>query len=208
MTSWVCGIEEKYYFCTNTNPMQTHDDKTFEEINYTEQVIKSTEFNNCVFKKCDLSNADFHLCKFIDCVFDGCNLSMIKLGRSTVSNVVFKNCKLLGINFSLCEDFLFSVRFESSMLDYSSFMSKKMLKTTFLKSSLKEVTFSQAIISGSVFDESDLSGVVFNGTDLSSVNFATAMNFSIDPELNIMTKAIFSADGLPGLLEKYRLKIV
>ncbi len=188
--------------------MKVHDDKTFTEISYAEQVIHGTEFNNCLFKKCDLSNSEFRLCKFIDCVFEECNLSLIKWGRSTLSNVVFKHCKLLGINFSLCEDFLFSVRFESCILDYSSFMNKKMLKTFFVRSRLKEVTFSQANISGSVFDESDLSGAVFNETDLSAVNFTTALNFSIDPELNIIYKAIFSAAGLPGLLEKYHIKIV
>ncbi len=188
--------------------MQIHDDKTFEDISYAEKITRDTEFNNCVFKKCDLSNSEFALCKFIDCIFENCNLSMIKWGRSTLSDVVFKHCKLLGINFSLCEDFLFSVKFESCMLDYSSFMSKKMPKTVFIKSSLKEATFTQAGISGSVFNECDLLGTVFNGTDLSSVNFSTAFNYIIDPELNNINKAVFSAAGLHGLLEKYNIKIV
>jgi len=87
-------------------------------------------------------------------------------------------------------------------------MSKKMPKTYFIKSSLKEVTFTQAILTGSVFDESDLSGTVFSATDLSSVNFTTAFNYIIDPELNTMSKAIFSAHGLEGLLYKYNLKVV
>src|SRR5476649_807658 len=116
--------------------MKVHDDKTFTEISYAEQVINGTEFNNCLFKKCDLSNSEFALCKFIDCVFEECNLSMIKWGRSTLNDVVFKQCKLLGINFSLCEDFLLSVRFEACNLDYSSFMNKKLQKTHFIKSSL------------------------------------------------------------------------
>ncbi|MDB4925189.1 pentapeptide repeat-containing protein [Mucilaginibacter sp.] len=188
--------------------METHDDKTFEEVSFAEKLTRATEYNNCLFKKCDLSNSDFMKCKFIDCIFDNCNLSMMKWSRSTLSNVVFKQCKILGVNFSLCEDFLFSVRFESSILDYSSFMNKKMLKTYFIKSSLKEVTFSQANIAGAVFDQSDLSGTVFSQTDLSSVNFSTALNYTLDPELNNINKAIFSADGLPGLLSKYNIKIV
>lgn len=185
-----------------------HDDKTFNEVNYAGQVIRGTEFNNCHFKKCDLTDGEFTLCKFIDCVFEDCNLSMIKWGRSTLNNTTFKSCKLLGINFSLCEDFLFSPRFEACMLDYSSFMSKKMPKTTFNRCSLKEVTFTQAILTGSAFDECDLTGTVFSGTDLTSVNFSTAFNYTIDPELNKLSKAIFTSSGLQGLLYKYNIKVV
>jgi uncharacterized protein YjbI with pentapeptide repeats len=98
--------------------------------------------------------------------------------------------------------------FDGCILDYASFMSKKMVKTKFKKTSLKETTFSLANITGSIFDECDLYGTVFNRTDLSSVNFSTSFNYTIDPELNNIKKAIFSADGIPGLLSKYQIKIV
>jgi fluoroquinolone resistance protein len=184
------------------------DDKTFTELSYAGTTELNTEFNNCVFKKCDFSEAEFASCKFIDCVFEHCNLSMIKLDRTTLNNVVFKDCKIMGVNFSAAEDFLFTVSFDSCMLDYSSFMQKKMPKTSFKKSSLKEVTFTQAILTASVFDECNLLETVFRQTDLTSVNFSTALNYLIDPELNTMNKAIFSAHGLEGLLYKYNLKVV
>jgi fluoroquinolone resistance protein len=185
-----------------------HDNETFEDITYAEKVIKGQEFHDCVFKKCDFSNSEFLNNKFIDCVFEGCNLSMMKLGGSTLNNAVFKQCKILGLNFSQCQDFLFTVKFEACIVDYASFMGKKMIKTNFIKSSLKEVSFSGANLSGSVFDHTDLLGAVFNQTDLTSVNFATAFNYSLDPELNILKKAIFSIDGVTGLLSKYNIKIV
>jgi fluoroquinolone resistance protein len=189
-----------FYLCAMNSTIL--DDKTFTELNYAKTTERNTEFNNCVFKKCDFSDAEFALCKFIDCVFEDCNLSMMKLDRSTLNHVVFKKCKILGVSFSPSEDFLFSVRFESCMLDYSSFMAKKMPKTNFIKSSLKEVTFTEAI------DECDLNGAVFNRTDLTSVNFTTASNFIIDPELNTMKRAMFSASGLEGLLLKYGIKVI
>ncbi len=114
----------------------------------------------------------------------------------------------MGINFSVTQDFLFSVRFENCILDYSSFMDKKMPKTDFIKSTLKEVTFSRAILTGSVFDDCDLNSTIFNQTDLTSVNFATAYNFIIEPELNNIRKAVFSSQGLPGLLTTYDIMIV
>jgi fluoroquinolone resistance protein len=185
-----------------------HDSKTFEDVSYTEQLIKGREFHDCTFKKCDFSNSDFSHCKFVDCVFEGCNLSMMKLGGTTLNHAEFKHCTVLGVNFSQCQDFLFTVGFDSCILDYASFMGKKMLKTNFIKTSLKEVSFTGANLAGSVFDETNLADAVFNQTDLTSVNFTTAFNYILNPELNVMRKAIFSIDGVAGLLGKYNIKIV
>ncbi len=185
-----------------------HDDKTFNELNYNGKTVSGREFNNCTFKKCDLTDSNFSNNKFIDCVFDGCNLSVIKLAKATLSSVDFKNCKILGVNFTDCHDFLFSVGFEGCILDYASFMGKKMLKTKFSKSTLKEVTFTQANLAGSLFDNCDLNGAVFNRTDITAANFITAYNYDIDPEINLIKKASFSAQGIHGLLSKYQLKIV
>ena len=114
----------------------------------------------------------------------------------------------MGVNFSPCHDFLFTVSFNGCILDYASFMDKKMPKTRFTKCSLKETTFTGANLSGSVFDDCDLFDAVFNRTDLSAANFATARNYLIDPELNVMNKAVFPMQGLPGLLFRHNLKIV
>jgi uncharacterized protein YjbI with pentapeptide repeats len=87
-------------------------------------------------------------------------------------------------------------------------MSKKIHRTRFIKSSLREVTFAQADITGSSFDMCNLEGAIFNDTNLSSVDFSSAENYIIDPNLNTMKKAIFSAHGLEGLLYGYDLKII
>ena len=185
----------------------TYDDRLFDRINYSGNIVNGTEFESCRFKNCDFSNSIFTNNKFLDCVFEDCNLSLIKLSKTTLSNTRFNNCKLLGIIFSECQDFLFSVKFESCILDYSSFMGKKMPKTYFIKSSLKEVNFTRTNLSGSVFNETDLADTLFNGTDLTAANFLTAFNYMIDPELNNLKKACFSLHGLPGLLTRHQLKI-
>jgi fluoroquinolone resistance protein len=185
-----------------------YDDKTFEGLAYTQKVVKGREFQSCTFKNCDFSESDFSRNKFIDCVFDACNLSMIRLSGSTLNDVLFKNCKILGVIFNDTQNFLFSVKFDACILDYASFMDKKMPKTKFTGSSLKETTFSGAILTGSSFDESDLLGAVFNHTDLTEVNFVSAFNYNIDPELNTIKKAVFSSQGLAALLSKYQIKIV
>ncbi|MEO6149530.1 MAG: pentapeptide repeat-containing protein [Mucilaginibacter sp.] len=188
--------------------MLIHDDETFEGIIYAGKVTRNEEFQSCTFKNCDLSNSSFIYNKFLDCTFIGCNLSLVHLGYSTLNNAVFKSCKILGVNFKECQDFLFSVQFENCILDYASFMDKKMPKTKFINSSLKEVNFSNTMLSGSLFDQTDLSGTVFNRTDLTAANFVTAYNFDIDPELNNVKKAAFSTQGLQGLLLRHQLKVV
>ncbi len=175
---------------------------------YTALTVKGIEFQTCTFKGCDFSNSVWAHNKFLDCLFEDCNLSMVKLKGSTLNNAEFKNCKILGVIFSDCLDFLFSVKFTSCILDYSSFMGKKMQRSVFSKCAIKDVNFSLTGLSGSVFNESDLTGAIFNRTDLSGSNFVTAYNFSIDPELNNLKKAVFSADGLQGLLGKYGIKVV
>ena len=185
-----------------------HEDKTFEKVMYTDQVIKGREFQGCTFKSCDFMNSDFSFNTFHDCTFEACNLSMMKLKASTLNNAVFKGCKVLGVNFSECSEFLFHVRFESCVLDYASFAGRKMQKTKLTDCSAKEATFSLADLSGSVFEKTDLWGAVFNRTNLTAANFITAFNYTIDPEINNIKKASFSMDGLTGLLVRHNINVV
>ncbi len=161
-----------------------------------------------MFKQCSFNNANLGNNKFIDCTFEYCDLSLCKLTNSALSNALFKDCKILGVNFHECSDFLFSAEFQKCILDHSSFTGKKMVKTRFESSSLKEAVFTQANLNGSVFKDCDLDRTVFHRTDLTSVNFTSAYNFDIDPDNNTLKKAIFTADGLKGLLTKHQLKII
>ena len=185
-----------------------HIDKTFEKVIYFDKKVSNREFDGCVFKNCDFSNNNFTECVFIDCEFIDCNLAMVKLPATSLKTVSFKECKLLGIRFDECADFLFNVRFENCMLDYSWFTNKKLAKTQWLSCSLKEVNFGSADLTSANFDNSNLEGAVFNETNVSAADFTTAFHFRIDPERNIIKKAKFSIGGIPGLLEKYDIKIV
>ena len=184
-----------------------HVHKTFEKVLYADQKVNNREFDGCIFKNCDFSNSNFSYNTFIDCEFIDCNMGMIKLAGASLKSVHFKTCKLLGIEFNLCEDFLFSVGFQDCMLDYSSFANKKMPKTKFNNSSMKEVSFAGADLTKSVFDNVNLDHAIFNSTQLKEADFTTAYNYKIDPEFNPMKKAKFAMKGIPGLLDKYDIKI-
>lgn len=182
-------------------------DLTFEKIIRMDAKIGGREFDSCIFRNCDFSNTVFSECQFIDCQFIDCNLSMAKFPASGLKAVSFKDSKLLGIRFDECEDFLFDVTFNDCTLDYSWFINKKMPKTKFANCSLKGVNFSGCDLTASNFDNANLDGAVFDNTILKSADFSTAYNYKIDPELNPMPKAKFSVHGIPGLLDKYDIKI-
>ncbi|WP_237702550.1 pentapeptide repeat-containing protein [Bizionia argentinensis] len=92
-------------------------------------------------------------------------------------------------------------------MDYSTFFGAKFKKTHFIKCSLKEVDFSESNLSAAVFKNTDLMGARFSKTNLEKTDFRSAKNFAIDPELNMLKKAKFSALQLEGLLHKYQLDI-
>lgn len=187
--------------------IKAHQKKRFENLSYAGKIVQQREFEQCTFKSCDFSNSDFSYNRFTDCTFTGCNLGLMKLHNTTLNRCSFIDCKLIGINFAHCTDLLFSVSFEKCLLDYASFVGKKMPRTPFKNCSLKSADFSDATLIKALFDSSDLAGTVFSKTNLQEASLVTAYNYSIDPEQNFIKNASFSAQGLPGLLTRHKIRV-
>jgi uncharacterized protein YjbI with pentapeptide repeats len=81
-------------------------------------------------------------------------------------------------------------------------------ETDFISCSLKEVDFTGADLTQANFSKSDLNGAVFGGTNLTKANLAEAFGYTFLPERNTIKGAVFSLNGLPGLLSAYGIKIV
>ncbi|MDQ3111488.1 MAG: pentapeptide repeat-containing protein [Bacteroidota bacterium] len=184
-----------------------HENKTFEKVDYSNKELRQREFIHCVFKSCSFEKADLSGNDFLDCIFENCNMSLAKLAKTGLKNVSFKGCKLTGIDFTPCNDFLFTVSFTSCQMDYVAFQRKKMRKTLFNECSIKESHFTDVDLGESVFDQCELGGTFFQDNNLEKADFRTARNFTIDPEQNKMKKAKFSAGGLEGLLGKYGIEV-
>jgi uncharacterized protein YjbI with pentapeptide repeats len=58
-----------------------------------------------------------------------------------------------------------------------------------------------------LFDHCNLRLAVFMNTNLSQADFLTSYDYVIDPEKNKIKKAIFSLEGVKGLLTKYDIRI-
>jgi uncharacterized protein YjbI with pentapeptide repeats len=180
-----------------------HEQKSFEDIDYSEKKLTDTEFYKCKFHNCNFTKSDFSDIDFIDCNFTKCNFTLTILKNSGLKDIHFNECKIMGIDFSICNNFLFTLHFNECHLDNSTFHSKKLKKTNFINCTLKEVDFSEVDLTSSVFQNCDLSNSTFNQTILDKVDFRTAVNYVIEPDRNRIKKAKFSLTGLPGLLAKY-----
>src|ERR1700712_4381768 len=95
-----------------------HEDKTFEDIDYSEKTMVRREFVSCKFINCNFQKTDLSSNDFFDCTFNKCNFSLAVVNNTGLKNVSFSECKLIGIDFSKCSDFQFSVSFHGSHLDY------------------------------------------------------------------------------------------
>jgi uncharacterized protein YjbI with pentapeptide repeats len=71
------------------------------------------------------------------------------------------------------------------------------LQYDFMASDLTEV----------LFDNCNLRRAVFIDTIANKADFSTSYDYTFDPEKNKIKKAIFSVDGLKGLLEKYDIVV-
>jgi fluoroquinolone resistance protein len=191
------------------------EEETFDKIDFTQNPLIKGEYEYCTFLNCDLSYSDLSEFKFLECEFSGCNLSLAKLTQTALKDIKFKTCKMLGLNFGDCNEFGFAVSFDTCLLNHSSFVSiadslKKRIKlkqTVFKNSQLYEVNFTGCDLSSAIFDDCDLTRTIFEYTILEKADFRTAINYSIDPELNRIKKAKFSRSGIVGLLDKYDLEI-
>ncbi len=186
---------------------QTHFDLSFEKQDFSENHLPKGDYENCSFVNCVFSETDLSDVNFSECEFRDCNLSMANMNNTAFRNIRFKACKLLGIHFEKCNEFLFSVDFDSCSLNHSSFYQLKSKKTGFRNCGLVEVDFTESDLTASVFDNCDLSGATFQNTILEKVDFRTSHHYSIDPAINRVKKAKFSMAGIIGLLDKHDIEI-
>ena len=187
--------------------LQLFEDIVYKDEDYSINVLAPGEYDNCKFNNCNFSSAVLSEFHFLDCCFTNCNFSLAVLSKTRLQAINFIDCKLMGVDFSVCNDFLFEVSFKSCQMDYCSFYQKKMKKTVFTDCSLKEVDFTETNLSLSTLLNCDLQRATFRQTNLDKADFRTAFNYSFDPGLNNVKKTKFSSIGIKGLLEHFDIII-
>ncbi len=188
-------------------PQNFFEDRVFEKFVAKIKPLEKGVYECCIFDQCDLSNADLSGIHFIECEFKGCNTSNSNITDVVFRETTFKNCKMLGMDFSTCSEQGVIFTFEDCQLDHSIFQNTDIKSTLFKNTQLKEVDFTGCNLTRVIFSECDLMDATFENTNLTKADLRLAFNFTINPELNIITKAKFTLSGLYGLLKKYDIEI-
>jgi uncharacterized protein YjbI with pentapeptide repeats len=182
-------------------------DQVFDQITNVIDQWADQSFEQCIFRKLDLTRTEFIGTNFINCRFESCNLTSVILKNTKLYDVSFVNCQLPHVDFSVCNPFGFHVNFQECGLDYTVFLNRKLKKARFTDCSLKEAHFLKCELTGTVFKQCNLELARFEDNDLTGADFSSSYNLELDPDLNKLKKARFSLHNLPGLLAKYNLVI-
>jgi uncharacterized protein YjbI with pentapeptide repeats len=130
-----------------------------------------------------------------------CNLSLIKLDGCRFQGVEFENCKLVGVDFTKCDKMFLSMLFKKCLIGTANFSDLDLRNTQFLECVIRDAYFKESNLMGVDFGKSDLSGSAFHHANLAKANLAGAINYSINPLTNKLTKAKFSKPEVLSLLD-------
>jgi uncharacterized protein YjbI with pentapeptide repeats len=183
-------------------------EKVYREIRYQRDEINFNEFESCVFERCDFSQSNFIDVTFIDCKFLGCNFNGAKINHVAFRGVFFSDCQMKDVNFAMCDKLIFEISFKDCILDFSKFYTLKLKATTFTDCSLIAVDFMEADLTNVLFDHCDLYRTLFMKSILDKADFTTSFNYTLDPSKNKIQKAMFSREGVKGLLSKHEIIVV
>jgi uncharacterized protein YjbI with pentapeptide repeats len=179
----------------------------YNAIFFLEADIKFKEFENCTFHHCDFTDCTFQTVAFVDCNFFECNFKDTKINHVSLRGVWFTKCDFTAVNFAMTDQVIYEFHFKDCLLDYTKFYALKLKKMQFINCSMIAVDFMASDLTEVLFDNCNLRRAVFIDTIANKADFSTSYDYTINPEKNKLKKAIFSVEGLKGLLEKYDLII-
>jgi uncharacterized protein YjbI with pentapeptide repeats len=182
-------------------------DSEFTNIIYEENAIRYKEYEECIFRNCDFSACDFTGVMFVECTFFDCNFKDTKINYVSLREVQFIKCNFTAVNFAMTDQVIYNFNFTDCLLDYAQFYALKLKKMHFINCSMVAVDFMGSDLSEVLFDNCNLRRSVFIDTKLEKADFYTSYDYIIDPEKNKVKKAVFSSDGLKGLLKKYDIVV-
>ncbi|AYF99925.1 pentapeptide repeat-containing protein [Lactococcus allomyrinae] len=140
------------------------------------------------FSSCQLINVTFLLTEssvseFTDCIFEKCDLSNLNLSSIGFYRCRFINCKLLGVDFTNCH--LQDVQFEQTLLNYANFSASTLKSVRFFENDCTESLFTACKFSNVYFLSNQLEGTNFWETSLAGLDFSTNKfeHLEITPQL-------------------------
>ncbi len=169
--------------------------------------LAGCELEACVFKRCIFTNVNFSKTVFLDCEFVECEFVNASICMCAWRSVTFCDCKLQGMRFDLSNTFLLELHFDKCLLRYSSYYGLDLTKSSFNACDMRETEFIEANLSGLSLDDCDLQSAAFGQTNLSKTDFSNARGYQLNPDNNQVDQALFSREGLTGLVEHLNIII-
>ncbi len=175
-------------------------DREFNELIYDRDDLNHKEFENCIFINCDFRACSFINVTLIDCQILDSNLQQTSINHTKFRTVHFDHCNLKEVNFAMCDASIFEIHFKDCVLDFAKMYALKLKSCTFVNSSLIAVDFMKADVSGVQFINCDLYRAEFDQANAQKTDFSPSNHYAIRPEKTKIKKAIFSLQGVQGLL--------
>ena len=100
---------------------------------------------------------------------------------------------------------IFEFNFNNCNLEFTQFYNLKLKNISFINCSLISADFMQCDLSQALFENCNLHRAVFTKANAQAADFYSSYNYDIDPGSTKLKKAVFSRNGLEGLLSKHQL---
>ena len=192
--------------------IKDHYSEEFVQVQFPDDEINATSFEECRFSDCDLNGTRFKTCSFIDCTFENCNLSVTAFDFSRFSDVVFNDCKMIGINWTTVDWPTIipasPIRFHNCILNDNTFVGLELRQIIIKNCIIHDGDFREGIFRGADFGGTDFSNSLFNNTDLTRADFTGAVNYCINLTTNTISHAKFSRVEAMNLLECLDIDLV
>jgi len=180
----------------------------FSGITYGRDDLNLKEFEDCIFEDCDFGACNCLGVTFISCTFRGCRFDGAQLNHTAYRTVFFENCTLRNVNFAMSDKLIFEVHFTECVLDFAQFYGLRMNAATFTACSLVSVDFMACDLHSVLFDRCDLYRAEFEKADARRCDFSSSRNYTLHPGQTKVNRAIFSREGLRGLVKAFGVEVV
>jgi len=181
--------------------------ETIQRQSFAKTCLKSEVFSHVLFESCDFTQSVLTGARFLECRFVSCNWSLTKIDGTRLQDVSFEKGKCVGVDFSKCDPLFLSLAFTNCLIDTCNFSHLNLKNTPFRACTIKETHFTECNLMNAQFGESNLIGSIFHKSDLTKANFIAAINYSINPLTNKLTKAQFSNPEVLNLLKYLEITI-
>lgn len=169
-----------------------NESSEYNRIDFQEYSLERNSFEDYRFLSCKFDNISLNDSIFTDCRFEKCSLILTQVENTTFNNVLFQESKLLGVDFGKCNNFLFSLDMQESLLDSIFLFDKNLRNINIVKCIIKNSEFTEVDFTRADFSESRFEETRFTKCNLEKADFRSSQGYQIDPEFNNIKNARFT----------------